>query len=160
MVAYLDKEKEQLSLFFVASIEVILRRRNSNTDALAKLVLTRDADLLDAVFVEFLDEPNIHPPQGVMELTQEPSWMDPIIAYQKTGEQPEDKTEAQILRLKAARYVLYNNKLYRRDYSMPLLKCVIPSEAKYIMREIYEGTCGNHVGGQSLAFKALRQGYY
>ena len=29
-----------------------------------------------------------------MELTQEPSWMDPIVVYLKIGEQPEDKTEA------------------------------------------------------------------
>ena len=43
---------------------------------------------------------------------------------------------------------------------MPLLKWVTLAEAKYIMREIHEGTCGNHIGGQSLAFKALRQGYY
>ena len=28
------------------------------------------------------------------------------------------------------------------------------------MREIHEGICGNHARGQSLAFKALRQGYY
>ena len=43
---------------------------------------------------------------------------------------------------------------------MPLLKYATPSEVKYIIREIHEGTCGNHAGGQSLAFKALRQGYY
>ena len=43
---------------------------------------------------------------------------------------------------------------------MPLLKCATPSEAQYIMKEIHEGTCGNHTGGQSLAFKAQRQGYY
>ena len=43
---------------------------------------------------------------------------------------------------------------------MPLLKCVAPSEAKYIMREIHEGICRNHAGGQSLAFKRLRQGFY
>ena len=43
---------------------------------------------------------------------------------------------------------------------MPLPKCATPSEVKYIMREIHEGTCGNHIEGQSLAFKALRQGYY
>ena len=70
--------------------------------------------------------------------------MDPVVAYLKTGEQPEDKTEAQILQLKAARCVLYDDKLYRRGYSMPLLKYVIPSETKYIMREIHEGICGNH----------------
>ena len=86
-----------------------------------------DTDLLDVVFVEFLAESSIHPQQGVMELTQEPSWMEPIVAYLKTGERPEDKTEGQILRLKAAHYVLYNNKLYKRGYSMPLLKCVTPS---------------------------------
>ena len=73
--------------------------------------------------------------------------MDPIVVYLKTGEQPKDKTEACVLQLKAARYVLYNDKLYRRGYSMPLLKCATPSEAKYIMGEIYEGACGNHDDG-------------
>ena len=43
---------------------------------------------------------------------------------------------------------------------MPLLKCVTFSKAKYIIGEIHEGTCENHAGGQSLVFKALRQGYY
>ena len=82
-----------------------------------------------------------------MELTQEPLWMDPIVAYLKTGEQPEDKTEARILRLKAAHYVLYNDKLYMRGYSMPLLKCATPSEMKYIMKEIHEDTLGTLLEG-------------
>ena len=127
---------------------------------MAKLASIKDADLLDAVFVEFLAELSIYPQQGVMELTQEPLWMDPIVAYLKTGKQPDDKIEVRILQLKVARYILYDNKLYRRCYPIPLLKCVTPLEVKYIMREIHEGICGNHAGGQSLAFKALRQGYY
>ena len=61
MAAYLDKAKEQMSLFSAASIEVIPQNKNSNADALAKLVLTRNVDLLDAVYVEFLAEPSIHP---------------------------------------------------------------------------------------------------
>ena len=61
MAAYLDKAKEQPSLFSAASIEVILRNKNSNVDALAKLTSTRNANLLDAVSMEFLAEPNIHP---------------------------------------------------------------------------------------------------
>ena len=72
MVAYLGKAKEQLSSFFAASIEVILRSKNSNADALAKLASTKNADLLDAVSIEFLAEPSILPQQGMMELTQEP----------------------------------------------------------------------------------------
>ena len=86
--------------------------------------------------------------------------MDPIVTYLKIGEQPENKIEAQILLLKVACYVLYDDKLCRRGYSMPLLKCAIPLEAQYIMREIHKSTCGNHAAGQSLVFEALRQGYY
>ena len=85
--------------------------------------------------------------------------MDPIIiylTYLRDGELPEGKTEVRILRLKAARYVLYDDKLYRRGYSMPLLKCVPPSKVEYIMWEIHEGICENHAGGQFLAFKTLR----
>ena len=60
MAPYLDKAKEQLSLFSVASIEVIPRSKNSNADALAKLASTRDAYLLHTVSVEFLAKPSIH----------------------------------------------------------------------------------------------------
>ena len=98
-----------------------------------------------------------------MELTQEPSWMDPIVLYLKTGEQPEDKSKACILRLKAACYVLYDTLWWQAlQQRLPhvTLKSATPSEAKYIIRGIHEGTCANHARGQSLVFKALRQGYY
>ena len=112
----------------------------------------RDADLLDAVSMEYLVEPSIHPLPGIMELTQESSWMDSIVVYLKN--------EACVLRLKAARYALYDNKLYRKGYFMPLLKCETPSKVKYIIRDIHKGACENHTGGQFLTFKVLRQGYY
>ena len=86
--------------------------------------------------------------------------MDPTIAHLKNGELPENKIEARILRLEVARYVIYYDKLYKRGYSMPLLKCVTPSAADYIMREIHEDICRNHAGGQSLTSKMLRQGCY
>ena len=73
--------------------------------------------------------------------------MDPIITYLRNGELPEEKTEARILRLKAACYVLYDNKLYRRGYSMPLLKCIPPLEVEYVIRKIHKDIYGNHVGG-------------
>ena len=127
IAAYLEKEKEQLSLFSATSIDVTPRKKYLNADALVKLASTRDVVLLDVVSVEYLAEPSIYPQPGVMELTQEPSWMDPIVAYLKTSEQPKDKTEAHILRLKATCYALYDDKLYRRGYSMPILKYVTPS---------------------------------
>ena len=67
MAAYLEEAKEQLSSFSSASIVVILRSKNLNVDALGKLALTKDADLLDAGSIEDLAEPNIHLQLGVME---------------------------------------------------------------------------------------------
>ena len=81
MAAYLYKAKEQLSLFSVASIKVIPRSKNSNIDTIVKLASMRDADLLDAVSVEFLAESSIHSQKRIMELTQELSWMDLIVVY-------------------------------------------------------------------------------
>ena len=86
MATYLEKAKEQLSLFSAASIEVIPQSKNSNADALANLASMREAGLLDSVSLEYLAEPSIHLQLGIMELTQEPSWMDTIVSYLKTNE--------------------------------------------------------------------------
>ena len=51
---------------------------------------------------------------------------------------------------------MYDGRLYRRGFLIPLLKCVDLEEGNYILREVHEGVYGNHVGGQSLAHKALR----
>ena len=65
-----------------------------------------------------------------------------------------------MIKYQANRYTVLNEKLYRWGYIMPYLRCLRPDEANYVMREIYEGVCGNHSGKRSLAQKALRQGYY
>jgi len=53
-----------------------------------------------------------------------------------------------------------NNALYKRGFSMPYLKCVDEGEAKYILEEIHEGICENHVGPRSLVSKIIRTGYF
>ena len=72
--------------------------------------------------------------------------MTSIIQYLKDSVLLKDKSKARLLRLKAAWYLLYDEKLYRRGFSTPLLKCVDLKEGNYIFREIHEGTCGNHAG--------------
>ena len=97
MVTYLEKVKELLGSILMVSIEVVPRSKNANADALAKLASTRDTELLDTVWVDFLAEPNIKQRPKVMELEQRPSWMDHIVVYLKNGELPENKTEAGVL---------------------------------------------------------------
>ncbi|XP_074341809.1 uncharacterized protein LOC141679198 [Apium graveolens] len=59
-----------------------------------------------------------------------------------------------------ARYVVYDEVLYKRGSNQQLLRCVDEEEGNYILREVHEGICGNHSGDNSLAMKVLRQGYY
>ena len=45
-------------------------------------------------------------------------------------------------------------------YTVPLLRCLVEEEADYVLREIHAGIYGSHAGGQSIAFKDLRQCFY
>ena len=36
----------------------------------------------------------------------------------------------------------------------------VPKEADYVMREVHEGICGNHLGSRLLVHKLIRAGYY
>ncbi|XP_031256096.1 uncharacterized protein LOC116114080 [Pistacia vera] len=86
--------------------------------------------------------------------------MDVIIVYLRDGIPPEGRIEAKTLRAKSTRSRLINDKLYKRKFSVPLLRCIDHEDAYYVLREIHEGICGDHVEGKSLAYKVLRQGYY
>ena len=77
MAAYLEKAKGLMKTFPIASIKVIPRSKNMNTNALEKLASTRDSKLLDVISIEFVGEPSIKPQLEILELIQEPSWMDP-----------------------------------------------------------------------------------
>ena len=56
--------------------------------------------------------------------------------------------------------MMMNGHLYKRSFSLPLLKCLGPTDADYALREVHEEIYKNHLGGKSLAYKVLRQGYY
>ncbi|KAL0313587.1 UNVERIFIED_CONTAM: Gag-Pol polyprotein [Sesamum radiatum] len=88
------------------------------------------------------------------------TWTTPIVRFLTEGILPEDNKEAGKIKLRSARFVLIDGKLYRRGFSSPLLKCLNPDKAEYVLREVHEGSCGNHPGARSLARKVLRLGYY
>ena len=71
-----------------------------------------------------------------------------------------DPKEASKLRARSARFTVHRGTLYKRGFSAPILKCVGKEDANYILREVHEGICGNHIGVRTLAGKTLRQGYY
>ncbi|KAL5840125.1 hypothetical protein ACOSQ4_012733 [Xanthoceras sorbifolium] len=55
---------------------------------------------------------------------------------------------------------MMDGEMYRRGFSRTLQRCVDPQESARILQAIHGGVCGNHTGGNILAHKALRQGFY
>lgn len=86
--------------------------------------------------------------------------MDPILSYIHNEMLPYDKLEAQRVQEVASKYRVMSEQLYMHLYLGPLLRCVCPKEALRVLEEIYEGYCGNHSGGRSLAHKTWSQGFY
>ena len=90
-----------------------------------------------------------------------PSWMDPIVQFLSKAILPEDKSEAEKIRRKAPRFWLSKNqKLYKRFFLGPYLLCIHPKASKLLLEELHEGICVSHIGGRSLAHRAITQGYW
>ena len=161
MIMYLKKVRELLKKFVRVQIRHIPRAENSRADALAKLATASQEDLDRLVPIEHLLKPseNVNS-EEISPVMSEPSWMDPVWDYLVEGTLPSDPNEASKLRARSARFTIHRGTIYKRGFSAPVLKCVGREDANYILREVHEGICGNHIRAQALAGKALRQGYY
>ena len=149
-----------VELFQEVEIKQISRNENYRADMLAKMAATADPKLSKSVPLEVRTSPSIGEEVEVMRVNTEKSWMDPILSYIRMGILPEDRKQARKLKCRATRYTLLDGVLYRRGFTLPLLRCLDDEEADYVLREIHEGICGNHSEARTLAFKALRQGYF
>ena len=84
----------------------------------------------------------------------------PLISYLKNGMLPDGKGAIRKLKVQASQLVLIKDVLYKNGFSRPYLRCLVPEEAEYVMREVHKGICGNHLGARSLVHKLIRAGYY
>ena len=161
MILYLKMVRELLKEFIRVQVKHVPRSENSQADALEKLATTSQEDLGRLTPIDHLPEPLVSVDSGeVSPMMSEPSWIDPIWDYLVDGKLPSDPKEASKLRARSARFTVYRGTLYKRGFSVPILKCVGKEDANYILREVQEGICGNHIGARTLAGKTLRQGYY
>ncbi|KAH9658287.1 Ribonuclease H [Citrus sinensis] len=87
-------------------------------------------DNVESVPVVIIPEPSIikYEEKEVATIDHRSSWMDPIMGYLMNGTLPEDKNESKKVRYRATRYVIMDNQLYKRGYSLPLLKCLTPED--------------------------------
>ncbi|XP_020225196.1 uncharacterized protein LOC109807079 [Cajanus cajan] len=162
LAKYLEKVKLLSENFREFTLNHVLREQNSRADLLSKLASTKKPGATRSIIQETLAQSSINEPQESVLFIQEEldSWMGPYIAYLTRGELPKDKKEASLIQREAPRFVVINERLYRRGFSSPLLRCLTTSQTQRVMEEVHGSMCGSHIGGRALVYKVARAGYF
>ncbi|XP_062085522.1 uncharacterized protein LOC133791619 [Humulus lupulus] len=156
LASLLQKVTDLRSHFRQFELIQVPREQNQKADALAKLASAGGCTRQSSISISRSSEDmEVYSTSSELEC-----WIDPIVKYLTTSELPPNPKDAKLLRLRAQRYSIICGTLYRKSFNGPYLRCLRPTEAKKLLEEIHEGTCGNHTGGRSLAHKALTAGYY
>ncbi|XP_074298406.1 uncharacterized protein LOC141629279 [Silene latifolia] len=181
MIAYLKVAKELKEKFRDCKLKQVPRDQNAEADALATLGATFKPTELANISIAHVLEPSIQKAKevdkGELEDQQDvgngarvlsstndqstdPDWRTPYIDWLRHGKLPDDKKEVRGFIMKASRFMLIDNVLFRKSLAGPYLRCLDKQEAQTILHALHSGECGNHAGGRSLSNKALRQGNF
>ncbi|GJS62234.1 reverse transcriptase domain-containing protein [Tanacetum coccineum] len=161
MIKYREKVLELAGAFNRFRITHIPRAENRKADALSKLAAVQFDHLSKEVLVEVLNERSVEAQEVNMVVEEEgPTWMTPIRNYLEKGKLPEDPVDARTLMEKIGNYTMEDGVLYRKSYLVPLMRCVGPLQANYVIREVHMGSCGMHDGPRQVVAKVMNLGYY
>jgi ribonuclease HI len=165
MKKYLTKVQSMQAAFRKFCIKKIPREDNEKADHLARRASAEEEESgeNDRV-IPTLRHPSIFEEASkalqVSPIEEASDWRQEIFSYLQDGILPSDKKSAIRLKMKAGRFTILNGLLYKRGFTLPLLKCISTEEGNYVLREIHEGICGSHSGARVLAHKAVRAGFY
>ncbi|KAJ4956348.1 hypothetical protein NE237_013131 [Protea cynaroides] len=113
----------------------IPRDQNTEAGALSHLGSSDLSNFDVPVYVEHLSQQNTDPVVEVMIVDIERCWMDHLLTYLRENMFHEDKKKARRIQAQAGSYVIHDEVLYKKSHSFPLLRCVPPSKAEYIIAE-------------------------
>ncbi|GJS46392.1 reverse transcriptase domain-containing protein [Tanacetum coccineum] len=161
MIKYQEKVFELASAFNKFRITHIPRAENSKADTLRKLAEVQFDHLSKEVLVKVLNERSVEAQEVNMVVEEEgPTWMTPIRNYLEKGRLPKDPVDARTLMEKIRNYTMEDGVLYRKSYLVPLMRCIGPLQANYVIREVHMGSYGMHDGPRQVVAKAMNLGYY
>ena len=87
-------------------------------------------------------------------------WTSPILSFLRDGRLPPNPKEAKKIQKRATWFTVLNDELYKKGFSQPYLRCIEKEEARYVLKEVHGGVCGDHMGSKSLVRKIMRAGYF
>ncbi|XP_075486366.1 uncharacterized protein LOC142525971 [Primulina tabacum] len=156
LIEYAQEVDRVREKFTEITFEQIPKKENEKADTLTKMAETMGSwKTRDVVFQVELTP---HTRSRAVEQEEE-DWRTDIINYLKEGKLPDKPREARKLKTKCLRYVMVGEVFYRKSFAGPLLRCLSYQETDYVLREVYERCCGNHLGTYALARKVLLAGY-
>ena len=162
MKMYLSKVQHMQSYFQKFCITKIPREDNEKADRLARMASVENVKIEeDRKLIRNLTHSSISDEASELAVIEEVSdWRKEIINYLTNGILSPKKKSVVQLKMKVGKFTLLNGTLYKRSFTLPLLKCVSLEEGNYVLREIHEGICENHSGLRILAHKVVRAGFY
>ncbi|XP_011102168.1 uncharacterized protein LOC105180203 [Sesamum indicum] len=160
MTSYKEIVQKLMSKFDKCSILQVPRTENDKADALSKFGATMDGIRDCRITVLVRERSALASRMEVQVISEVGSWKDEIIKYLVNNILPTDPVAAKRVKFRATRFTMFSGQLYKRTLDGSLLKCLDEERALYVMREIHEGSCGNHSGARSLAQEIIRQGYF
>ena len=128
MRQYLNLVRYQMSQFREVRLSRIPREQNAISDQLAKFASSPTSDEQ----IKTVKQSSLQATE-VNLIHTEISWMTPIISYLQGGILPDDRHEARRLKLRALRFLMLQGILYKKNFSLPYLRCLTPDEAKYVL---------------------------
>jgi len=115
----------------------INRSLNSHTDALSKLASAKET-LGRTIIVKVLHKPSIEEFKVVC-IDVANDWRTPICNYLLKGELPSNPVKAKKIKTRGARFTIVDGILYKRAFTMPLLKCLGPQDIEFTLSEVHGG---------------------
>ncbi|XP_020553064.1 uncharacterized protein LOC110012711 [Sesamum indicum] len=136
------------------------RAENDKADALSKFGAAMDEIRGRKITALVRERSTLWKGTEVQVVAETGSWKNEIVKCLGDGTLPSNPIAAKRVKFRATQFTLLAGQLYKRTADGPLLKCLDEERGLYVMREIHEGSCGNHSGVRSLAQKIMRQGYF
>jgi ribonuclease HI len=98
--AYLLVTRSLLAEFESTQVTQIGREHNSHANILAKLATALESDMQRIICVVTLDRPSFQNQEvlSMLSISDQPSWMDPILSYLKDNKLPEKKKEGNVIK--------------------------------------------------------------
>jgi len=158
LMKYYHKVLNIMQCFNKAEVKYIPRELNMKADSLSKLASQQRQVQHNLVIQQTLNHPIVSLKECLNIATSRDEWIKTyieIIKSQEQGVELDTRTTK-----KMANFVLIGDELYKRGYSMPLLKCLSREQAEYVIKELHEGLCGLHCGARTMVTKVCRAEYY